>query len=89
VVPPEAGEIAKRELQLPHLLGLHLLPLLLLSHLVTPHCLNPGGMMMDSRLFRRRRCGNLGESRARHRYCMLAYHTLFYHNMHLFLSNTV
>lgn len=87
VVPPEAGEIAKRNLLLPCLLGLHLLAL---SHLVTAHRLNRGGMTMDSRLFRRRRCGNLGESRARHKYCMLACHTmLFYHYMHLFLSNTI
>lgn len=79
VVPPEAGESAKRNLLLLCLLGLHLPPL---SHLVTARRLNRGRMMMDSRLFRRRRCGNLGESRARHRYCMLACHTvLFCHYM--------
>jgi hypothetical protein len=87
VVPPEDGESAKRNLLLPCLLGLRLPPL---SHLVTARRLNRGRMMMDSRLFRRRRCGNLGDSRARHRYCMLACHTmLFYHYMHLFLSNTI
>jgi hypothetical protein len=90
VLPPEVGEIAKRNLRLAHLLGPHLLPLLPLSHLVTARRLNPGEMMMDSRLFRRRRFGNLGEPRARHRYRMLACHTmLFYHYMHLFLSNTI